>query len=95
MSDGVTSYTPMHTNEMELIPLTHQQTEEANYTCENSMNWGVAPCNLCKNEEWKIPFAVGKSRYLSCHLSHPSKHTKEQVYDILEVPIEIEQESDC
>ena len=94
MSDDKHSYSPMHTQDTELVPLTHQQTEEPNYTCENSLNWCVNPCHPCDEEEWKIPFAVGKSRYLSCHLSKPLKHKEEQVYDILEVPIEIEQESD-
>ena len=94
MTDDTTSYSPMHHNDTELVPLTHQLTEEYNYTSENSLNWGVTPCDPCEKEAWKIPFAVGKSRYLS-YLSKHSTHTQQdQVYDMLEVPVEIEQESD-
>ena len=82
MSDDLTSYSPMHTKDTELVPLTHQQTEEYNYSCENFLNWGVTPCDPWDKEAWKIPFAVGKSRYLS-YINKSSTNTQQdQVYDI-------------
>ncbi|KAI6647392.1 Transient receptor potential cation channel [Oopsacas minuta] len=89
------NYSTVHDNNTELQPLTDKQSDEPSYyTSENTLSWCVDPCTPCENEKWKIPFAVGKSNYLNCHLGKTAKHTKQQVYDVLEVPIEINQESD-
>ena len=56
--------------------------------------WSVTPCAPCFKEEWKMPFAVGKSCYLPYHLGSRSPVSQQHVYDVLEMPVTIDQERD-
>ena len=76
-------------------------TERANYVVSDSdatspcgLQWSSEASPRCEKEEWGIPFAIGKSSYLSCHTRDKTKTQAEHLHDILEVPIEICKESD-
>ena len=77
----------------ELEPLTKYKSVDPNASYDYKP-WCVNPCPPCDKEEWKIPFAVGKSCYLPCHLSSKTPASQEHVYDVLEVPVTINHERD-
>ena len=84
------SYSPVET---ELQPLTKSKSDDL-IVHFNNQSWCVNPCPPCDREVWKIPFAVGKSCYLPYHLGGKAPTSQEHVYDVLEVPMTINQETD-
>ena len=73
------------------------ELSELNISCNgppigSKLSSGACPSG--KNEKWDIQFAAGRSKYISENSSPEMKPQLENVHDILEVPLQITEESD-